>query len=251
MTTDEAVELARSFGYRAVRNPSSTRREEDGFVEWMRKQWAAEHPVMLSVDSHNEQGVANHWWLVYGDPDESNAWVMDPLEAGEPFELLSLAEVVKFASCDDGNGYIEYDCVAVSTARGADMTGVPPSAALMNFLNEDLQPDTGWTSQELAAALVDNHFSSVEGVNSRGYANAAGAVAVFNLLEDDGPVTRVMEDWDVFFSDEQEENMELLRSVIYDIEAHKVHKIAASEADHMTREIALNLILIGTNLMDG
>ncbi len=206
---------------------------------------------MLSVDSHNEQGVANHWWLVYGDPGESNVWVMDPIEDDEPFELLSLAEVVEYASCDDGQGYIEYDCIAVSTAGSAEMTGVPPSAELLNFLNENLRHDTGWTSQELAAALVDNHFSSVEGLASRGHANGTETVAVFVLLENDGPVTSVIEDWDVFFSDEQEENIELLRGVLYDIEAHKVHKIAASEVDHMTREIALNLILIGTNLMDG
>ena len=251
MTTDEAVELGRAFGYRAVRNPSSTRRREDGFVEWMRKQWADGHPVMLSVDSHNEQGVANHWWLVYGDPGESNVWVMDPIEDDEPFELLSLAEVVEFASCDDGKGYIEYDCLAVSAASGAEMTGIPPSAELLNFLNENLQHDTGWTSQELAAALVDNHFSSVEGVDSQGHANGTDTVAVSDLLEHDGLVSSVIGGWNVFFSDEQGENIESLRSVLYDVEAHKVHKIAASEADHMTREIALNLILIGTNLLDG
>ncbi len=45
--------------------------------------------------------------------------------------------------------------------------------------------------------------------------------------------------------------MDELRRVLYDLEAHLGHSIAASEADHMTREVALNLILIGTNLMDG
>ena len=62
---------------------------------------------------------------------------------------------------------------------------------------------------------------------------------------------KVIRDWDVFFSDEQNENMEALREVLYDIEAHLGNTVAASEADHMTREVALNLILIGTNLMDG
>jgi len=105
MTTDEAITLAQSFGYRAVRNPSSCKRDKDAFVAWLRKHWANQHPVMLSVDSHNQQGESNHWWLAYGDPEEPKAWVMDPL-ANEPFELLSLPEIVEFASCNDGDGYI-------------------------------------------------------------------------------------------------------------------------------------------------
>jgi len=42
-----------------------------------------------------------------------------------------------------------------------------------------------------------------------------------------------------------------LQTVLLDVELHLGHKIAASEVDHLTREIVLNLILIGTSLMDG
>ncbi len=251
MTTAEAIRLAEKFGYRAAVNPTSTKRDWDAFESWMDRLLAKREPVMLSVDTHSSQDEANHWWVVYGDPDGTNLWVMDPNEADTPFKLLSRSEIEEFASCDDGEGWLEFDGVAISSQAGTGTISVPPSAALMEFLNEDLENDTGWTSEEIAAALVDNHFSSVDGLRFRGRAKGSGIVSVSDLLEPGGSVEDVIEEWDMFFSDEQRDNIEALRTVLYDVEAHMAHQMIPSEKDHMTREIALNLILIGTNLMDG
>lgn len=249
MTSDEAVDLAQSLGYRAVKNPSSARDDKDAFVRWMQSKWRHGNPIMLSVDSGNAQGESDHWWTVYGDPDERNVWVMDPLQDAQPFQCLSISEVMSFASCNDGEGYLEYDGVAIASTPDADMTAIPPSAALMNFLNENTRFETGWTAHAIAAALVDNHFSSVEGVNSQGNAGGARAVVLSDLLLSTGPVAEVIDEWDVFFSDVQRTNIEALLGVLYDVEVHLDHRIAASETDHLIREIVLNLILIGTNLM--
>ena len=251
MTTAEAIRLAEKFGYRAAVNPPSTKRDWDAFDSWMDRSLAKRKPVMLSVDTSASQDEANHWWVVYGDPEGTNLWVMDPNEADTPFELLSRSEIEEFASCNDGEGWLEFDGVAISSQAGTGMISVPPSAALMEFLNEDFEHATGWTSQEIAAALVDNHFSSVDGLRFQGQAKGSGIVSVSDLLKPGGSVEDVIEEWDVFFSDEQRDNIEALSTVLYDVEAHMAHQVIQSQKDHMTREIALNLILIGTNLMDG
>jgi hypothetical protein len=217
----------------------------------MRGKWKDGNPVMLSVDSSNQQGEANHWWTVYGDPEESNIWVMEPLDDAQPFQCLSVSEVMDFASCNDGEGFIELDGVAIASTPAGDLTGVPPSVELMDFLNENRGYGTGWTSQAIASALVDNHFSSIKGVDSQGNARGVKAISVSELLGEERQVAKVINEWDVFFSVRQKANMEALRAVLYDVEAHKGHRVAASEADCMTREMVLNLILIGTNLMDG
>jgi hypothetical protein len=251
MSTDEAAKLAGKFGYRAAVNPESTKRDWDAFESWMGRSLAKRKPVMLSVDTSGSQDEADHWWVVYGDPEGTNLWVMDPHEADTPFKLLSRSEIEEFASCDDREGWLEFDGVAISSQAGTGMISVPPSAALMEFLNEDVEHDTGWRSEALAAALVDNHFSSVDGLRFQGRAKGSGIVSVSDLLEPGGSVEDVIEEWDVFFSDEQRDNIEALSTVLYDVEAHMAHQVIQSEKDHMTREIALNLILIGTNLMDG
>ena len=249
MSSDAAVDLARLLGYKATKNPSSARRDKEAFVKWVRSKWKQGSPVMLSVDSGNTQGEADHWWTVYGDPEQRNVWVMEPLLDAQPFQCLSISDVMNFASCNDGEGYIEYDGVAVSSAPDAEMTAIPPSAALMNFLNEKTRYETGWTAHAIAAALVDNHFSSIEGVDSQGKARGPRAVVLSDLLLKAGPVAEVIDEWDVFFSDVQRTNMEALLVVLYDVEVHLDHRIAESEVDHLIREIVLNLILIGTNLM--
>ena len=250
MTTDEAVRLAGKFGYCASVNPRSTSRDWGRFEQWMNRSFAAHSPVMLSVDASGAQDEAGHWWVIYGDTGEANWWVMDPYDQDVPFECCSKAEIREFASCDDGDGYLEFDGVALSNGTGSGQISVPPSAALMEFLNEDLEHDTGWTSQEIAAALVDNHFSSVDELRSRGRARGRSAVALTKLLDSKGTVDQVVDGWDVFCSDAQRENIRSLSKVLHDVESHKAHNLTASEVDHMTREIALNLILIGTNLMD-
>ncbi len=199
MTTDEATKLAHSFGYRAAKNPPASRRDADRFIVWMQKQWAGGRPIMLSVDSYRQQGEANHWWLVYGDPEESNIWVMDPL-IEEPFELLSLSEIVAFAACDDGEGFLEHDGVAVAAAADSELTAIPPSTELMSFLNGNSLYQTGWSSQAIAAALVDNHFSSLAGVESQGEARGLTAVSISDLVDEGGAVVKVIRDWDAFFS---------------------------------------------------
>lgn len=251
MTTPEAIRLAEKFGYRAAGNPTSTKRDWDAFALWMDRSLAKRKPVMLSVDTSASQEEANHWWVVYGDPEGTNLWVMDPNESDTPFELLSRSEIEQYASCDDGEGWLEFDGVAISSQAGTGMIAVPPSATLMEFLNEDVEHDTGWSSEEIAAALVDNHFSSVDGLRSQGRAKGSGIVSVSELLEPGGSVEDVIEEWDVFFSDEQRDNIEALRAILYDVEAHVAHELSPSARDHMSREIALNLILIGTNLMNG
>lgn len=250
MTTAEAIRLAQKFGYRAAVNPTSTKRDWDAFESWMDRSLAKRKPVMLSVDTHASQDEANHWWVVYGDPEGTNLWVMDPNETDTPFELLSRSEIEKFASCNDEAGRLEFDGIAISSQAGTGMISVPPSAALMEFLNEDFTHDTGWASQEIGAALVDNHFSSVDGLRFQGRAKGSGIVSVSDLLEPGGSVEDVVEEWNVFFSDEQRDNIESLSAVLYDVEAHMAHQVTRSQKDHMTREIALNLILIGTNLME-
>jgi hypothetical protein len=250
MSTDEAEELAQAFGYKAIRNPSSTQRCKEEFLVWMRKQWSKNHPVMLSVDSGNEQDEADHWWVVYGDPDQTNAWVMDPLNEDVPFQCCSVTEILAFAACNDGEGYIEYDGLAVDSLPESGLTGIPPSAALMGFLNANAKYSTGWTSQAIAAALVDNHFSSIAGVGSPRRSRNNRSISVSILLENKGPVNAVIDDWDVFFGSRERSNLDKLRTILFDISLHQDTKAFVSEADFLVREIALNLILIGGKLMD-
>jgi len=249
MTTDEAATLARAFGYRPTINRSESRLAWPAFVKWLESSFARRAPVMLSVDSNGEQGEADHWWIVYGDPQDSKIWVMDPFDDDTPFDCFTRKEICKYAACDDGNGFLEYDGVSIAAPLSMGMVPVPPSATLMEFLNEDLHCATGWRSEAIAAALVDNHFSSVQDLPSQG-AVRSGATLVSTLLECGGAVDEVLDEWDVFFTDQQEANIESLRILLYDVEAHMSHKINSAEKDHITHEIALNLILIGTNLMD-
>jgi hypothetical protein len=252
MDTDEAISLAGQFGYRATRNPmGAARRDGTGLINWMRGKWADGVPVMLSVDSEGAGDVADHWWTVYGDPDASEAWVMDPLCPEDPFECLPHEEILKFAACNDGNDFIEYDAVAVSAPARLGLLGIPPSSALMEFLNENVEHETGWTSQGIAAALVDNHLRGIEDLESRGHASGRSNVSVSDLLAEGADVATVIEKWDVFFSEEQEAGIARLIEVLADLEAHQGHSAAAEEKDQMTMDIALNVILIATTLMDG
>jgi len=247
MTSPEAVTLAKAFGYRAIHKQTY---DWSTFEAWLNGCMARHEPVMLSVDSECAEGIANHWWVLFGDSEDNNLWIMDPYHPKTPFELYSRKEIKAFASCNDGKDFIEFDAVAISAPARLGLSGVGPSSALMNFLNEDVRQGTGWTSQAIAAALVDNHFSSLSSLKSAGRFRGENAIAVWELLDDAGAVNAVIDDWDTFFDGQQRKNMNSLRAVLYDIEAHVGHQIAPAETDHMAREIALNLILIGTNLMD-
>jgi len=247
MTTDEAVRLAREFGYSARVNRGDSRRDWNAFEIWLDANFAARKPVMLSVDSKASQEQADHWWMIYGDPDESNIWVMDPFITDSPFELLSRAEIESFASCSDTDGFIEFDGVAIESKSASQMIAIPPSATLMEFINEGHVHEKGWSSEQIAAALVDNHFSTISELAPAG----PRRVPVWELLEDGAAVDTVIDHWDTFFSESQLQNINQLRHTLRDIEAHANHSATPGEQDHLVREIALNLILIGTNLMDG
>lgn len=86
MTSEDVVLLARSFGYGA-RHRSRVRNWET-LDRWLNDQFRRRLPIMISVDTAASENVANHWWVVYGDPAHDIVWVMDPGCDSIPFQMI-------------------------------------------------------------------------------------------------------------------------------------------------------------------
>lgn len=223
MTSENVVMLARAFGYGA-RHRSRVRNWET-LDRWINEQFRRRLPVMISVDNAGSENVANHWWVLYGDPAQEIVWVMDPGCHSIPFQMIRRDVLERFAACNDQEDFLEYDAVVITTPRGGDLTGIAPSVVLMEFLNENKVFSSGWNSEMVAASLVDNHLSSVVGLPSRGRASSSKRVPVSLLLVSDGEVEGVLAHWDSFFYDSETQSMVSLVAILSDLEAHLGHSI--------------------------
>ncbi len=246
MTSEDVVMLARAFGYGA-RHRSRVRNWET-LEGWLNEQFRKRLPVMISVDTSASENVANHWWVVYGDPVQEIVWVMDPACKSIPFQMIRRDDLARFAACNDLEDFLEYDAVVMTAPRGRDLAGIAPSVVLMEFLNEKKVFSSGWTSEMVAASLVDNHLGSVTGLPSQGRATGRNSVPVSLLLVPDGEVAAVLGHWDAFFYDSESQSMAALVAVLCDLEAHLGHCILPEERIPLLNEIVLNCMLIGTRL---
>jgi len=246
MTSEDVVTLARAFGYGA-RHRSRVRNWET-LDCWLNQQFRRRLPVMISVDNAASENVANHWWVVYGDPDQEIVWVMDPGCVSIPFQMIQRDVLARFAACNDLEDFLEYDAVVITPPRSGDLTGIAPSVVLMEFLNENKVFSSGWNSEMIAAALVDNHLGSIVELPSQGRASGRKSLSVSPLLAPDGEVAAVLAHWDAFFYDSEEQSMASLLAILSDLEAHVGHCILPEERTQLVHEMVLNCILIGTRL---
>jgi hypothetical protein len=246
MSSENVVMLARAMGYGARHRPRL--RNWETLDRWLNEQFHKRLPVMISVDTAASENVADHWWVVYGDPAQDIVWVMDPACRSIPFQMIRRDDLARFAACNDLEDYLEYDAVVIIPPRGGDLNGIAPSVVLMEFLNERKVFSSGWTSEMVAAALVDNHLGSVGGLPSQGRATGRKGVPVSLLLVPDGEVAAVLGHWDAFFYDSESESMASLVAILCDLEAHLEHNIFPDEQTQLVHEVVLNCMLIGTRL---
>lgn len=242
MGTDDAIDLATTFGYRAVSNRGDSRWYPEYFKTWLADSFRRCRPVMLSV-AQNQDGVENHWWVVYSDLDEdpTSIWVMDPLESDKPFEPMGWRDFFRYADLyDEDDEHVHYDALSVCRTD-KDHMPIPPSTLLFNWLNEDIED-----AEFAAACLVDNYYHIIASAPSRGNAKGAGSVMCRALLEKNGAVMKRLDTWEPYL---HMEKIEKAREVLFDIECYDGHRIRTAYRETWVAEVCLLLVLTTTNLM--
>ncbi len=248
LTTDEACTLANAMKYRAIPNPQTARYDSDKAHAWLAAQFRARRPVMVTVDSGAGMDP-DHWWVAYSDLDTfpDQIWIMDPKDDDNVFELISWVDFLRFATVSDeskdgeyGDGYQSYDMLAIAPRKPVALP-VPPSNALLEFISGNAYDDT----ESVAACFVDNYLLILRECRAR--RRAAGCVAVANLLEPNGAVMHKLDPWAGFLNTVE---VEALRVILYDMEAHDDHRVTARNADALISDLALLLVLTSQALIN-
>lgn len=249
LTTEDAIQLAHALGYRAVPNPARTRYSPEEFRSWLAIQFRNRHPVMLSVATAQDF-KGNHWWASYSDLDNDpgSIWIMDPIAKDIPFEALGWKEFFSFATVDDessteGPGFQSFDALSIRQKR-AGLTPVPPSNALINFLNRE--PDVDYSAEFAAACLVDNYYQILKESPGRGRATGRGSVELCQLVAKGGPLITKLQPWRAYLD---ERDMETVIGILADIEVFDGHRVAANAVESTVAEIALLAVLTTRALM--
>lgn len=250
LTTDDAIQLAAALGYLAVRNPAPTRYSPQEFRRWLAAQFRNRHPVMVSVATAQDF-AGNHWWASYSDLDDDpgSIWIMDPIEEDIPFEALGWKEFFSFATVDDessseGPGFQSFDALSIRPQR-AGLMPVPPSNALINFLNRE--PEVNYSAEFAAACLVDNYYQILKESPRKGRATGRGSVELCRLLAQGGPLITKLQPWRAYLD---ETDMETVRGILADIEMFDGHRVPADSVATVVSELALLLVLTTRALME-